>query len=527
MAGKSDKCVYILAEKKILRKIAEQCNTEIKQGDQGWKDLRKKCIGCSEIGTVLNQNMFRGIGDLLKDKLNITNFRGNFYTLWGNFFEPIITSYASHLFGTIIYGQNSFFPPKDGLACSPDGLAVVSRDFIRQISGEVIEGEDDACVALFEFKCPLVRNIKSGQISDNYEAQVQGGMSVINLPEIGIFCEANFRRCHFSDLDWTNQCVREEYGPKLNIDSSGRTTIPRTGPISIGFTIIYCADGAPTKKFLKTLQSEGFVLPSDINSEDGDINDFGQASSFLLMELFKQIINKKAFSADLSYLFIDEANMLSGNRCGQYYEGDNPLEQNIVLPKASFTPEKVAELLAEISARAEASCPNKHGDPRGGHKIFGILPWKLYRFNHVIIKRDGTRIDGVKSIMGQICDFVNENLYKKKEEKLALIDEFMGQLPASATSRNWRPNSSKEGEPGPDDDPDMCDNYYDGAEISQALLDQLAGLISPKEASPKGSNQAEAHTQGSRNESRPKQQKTAPALSSKNDGDHGSGHEDL
>ena len=391
------------------------------QGTEGWIASRLKRIGCSEIGTILGENRYKGVEGLLREKLGLESFSGNLYTLWGNLFEPIITSLVTYVMGTIIYAQNAYFPTEWGLVCSPDGIGVVNTP-------------EGLKIALFEFKCPMARNIRVGQVPANYGAQMQGGMYIIDITEMAVYAEGAFRRCTFEDLNWTNKCQRELINKDVaDVSVDKQTSVPKSQPTALGLVFIFIAEMAIpslSEAYRKLLVAEDFTLPH-LLIRDKTVNDFGQMSSKLLSETLKLVVKKKILFSDYTQIFVDADEIKAGAKI--HGKAKNGLETNKVHLKSKFSDKKVLGLIKKYSKWAQKT----------GHVLFGVMPWKLYKLNIQNVNKNSDYINNNKGLFTKVCDFINGGAVGQnalngpnsglgpKEIKEKRIQEFMS---------TWSPN---------------------------------------------------------------------------------------
>jgi len=397
---------YTTLEKNILEFILNYSTRGRVQGTLDWKKGRTKVIGCSELSTAFGENIFQDIYDCLLSKFGMVVFDGNLYTVWGNVFEPVITSIVTYKTGTIIYAQNAYFMTDWGLACSPDGVAVVKDKASDDPNNEY-------SVTLFEFKCPLARNVQIGKVPANYIAQMQGGMNIISPTKFAIFAEGSFRRCKFSDLDWTNQCEREVINKDVDcMRKESRTTIPRCKPIALGLIFVFIKkESIPhlSKDYCDLLESEGFTCPADLGDE---LNDIGEMSSKLLYETFKLIVNSKILRSDYTQIFasddIEKAEVIHGKE-------SNSLESNKVHSKSKFTAKNIEKLISIQFNRAE-----KNGDV-----LFAMMPWKLFKFNMQRVEKDEAYIESKKPLITKLHKFMAECVDMDEEDKKIAMDEFV------------------------------------------------------------------------------------------------------
>ena len=279
-----------------LSDFIEQYKHLPEQGTDAWKALRENFIGGSEVSTILKQNKNKTISKLIMGKLGFDTFRGNVITHWGNVFEEMIRLHCEEAFACSIRETGSI-PYKDGyLSYSPDGLAVVPTNKLKERFGSLTEGlnpNDPAQLVLFEFKCPHSR-IASEEIPEHYWPQVNIGMNIIDIMETAIFVQATYRRCSFSSLRYDRQ--HNGYGHFKRAD----TTNP---PIECGFMVMY-SENEDNDDYHEGLKSALLDVgeASEIHLNNGEIVlDLGNVSdNALLEEVLGNCVNK-TFKVDYCF----------------------------------------------------------------------------------------------------------------------------------------------------------------------------------------------------------------------------------
>ena len=101
---------------------------------------------------------------------------------WGTMFEDCVRKFTEDLFNTKIYETGSIpYNIDNTFQFSPDGLGVVNTNGNK--------------IALFEFKCPMKRQLKH-YIPGYYIPQVKMGLSVLqDLVDLGLYCEFIIKPC--------------------------------------------------------------------------------------------------------------------------------------------------------------------------------------------------------------------------------------------------------------------------------------------------------------------------------------------
>jgi hypothetical protein len=219
----NEKIIFVKGIRQSIQKSAE------------WLEERKSKLTTSDAATALGINPYEKPVNLLFKKNNYAEpFIGNVATKHGERYETEAINIYSKLidrknyeFGMIPF--NSINPIRkynkkfedfklkypeidlSFLACSPDGLAVDTRN-------------PDNELVLLEIKCPFRRQIKYGSVPDYYRPQVQLNMFIfdIEVADFIEYCPANVEPKYLSrpefnivrtyrDWDWLFENV-----PKLH-----------------------------------------------------------------------------------------------------------------------------------------------------------------------------------------------------------------------------------------------------------------------------------------------------------------------
>lgn len=147
----------------------------VKQRSPEWYELRKSVIGGSTVATIAGLNPYSTMAKLAREKLGlIENDSPKTALQWGVLFEPMAQQIAEATYSCEILGTEIFVPGSgefDGVAYSPDGLAIIDGD----------------CV-LFEFKCPFSRK-PAAKPPAQYVAQVNMGLELCDIAARGILVE--------------------------------------------------------------------------------------------------------------------------------------------------------------------------------------------------------------------------------------------------------------------------------------------------------------------------------------------------
>lgn len=231
----------------------------IRQHEAEWYKSKVNTIGGSSIAVFDGKSPFTSFQKLISEKIGLSKFDSNIYPQWGNLFEDVIKRCVEHARDCIVLGEDLYlegYAGFDGLAYSPDGLAVITVD-------------DEPKIALLEFKCPFSRlPAKSAKSAPKYYvSQVKMGLQMIDIADTGFLIEGVYRRCTWSDLGY-NPTYDLELSPK----SVGKL------PLAYGILGFYCKDATLPLALSRAYNS--YYDPSECN-------DLGEAP----VDLFKQIMH--------------------------------------------------------------------------------------------------------------------------------------------------------------------------------------------------------------------------------------------
>lgn len=277
-----------------LDKFIDQYKHLPEQGTDEWKALRENFIGGSEVSTILKQNKNKTISKLIMGKLGFDKFQGNAITHWGNVFEEMIRLHCEEVFSCSIRETGSIPYENGSLSYSPDGLAVIPTNKIKQRFGSLtssVIATDPAQLVLFEFKCPHSR-IASEAIPENYWPQVNIGMNIIDIMETAIFVQATYRRCSFKSLKYNRQ--HNSYGHFKRADTS-------KPPVECGFMVMY-TDGDPEEHEGLTMALLDVGEATEIHLNNGNVViDLGNITDMILLEEVLGNCVNKTFKVDYCF----------------------------------------------------------------------------------------------------------------------------------------------------------------------------------------------------------------------------------
>jgi putative phage-type endonuclease len=150
------------------------------QRSEAWLNQRKNLLTASDLASALNKGKFSSRAALLKKKIEArrpapvisetdANATGGGYKCaamsWGTMFEPMISRIYSEMHEDIEIYEFGLVPHPT-LTCfgaSPDGITELGK--------------------MVEIKCPWRREIKMGEVPEQYMLQIQGQLSVCGLDE--------------------------------------------------------------------------------------------------------------------------------------------------------------------------------------------------------------------------------------------------------------------------------------------------------------------------------------------------------
>jgi putative phage-type endonuclease len=166
-----------------LRQVERLRNlTYAPQRSEAWLNQRKNLLTASDLASALNKGKFSSRSALLKKKIEArlptlansetgtgTSGSGSGYKCaamsWGTMFEPMISRIYSEMHEDIELYEFGLVPHPT-LTCfgaSPDGITELGK--------------------MVEIKCPWRREIKMGEVPEQYMLQIQGQLSVCGLDE--------------------------------------------------------------------------------------------------------------------------------------------------------------------------------------------------------------------------------------------------------------------------------------------------------------------------------------------------------
>lgn len=178
-----------------------------KQGSAEWLHQRKFTVGGSQIATIMGINKYENIKQFILSKTSKSSFKKAPPLWFGTLMEPCIEQYVSAIYNTTTYETGSLpCEFNNRLSYSPDGLAVVDKQILKQLAKKNIlhdfqeDNLPNDVIVLFEFKSPYMRVIQKGSIPEYYLPQPLMGMEIIDIAHMSIFIECVFRFASINDL---------------------------------------------------------------------------------------------------------------------------------------------------------------------------------------------------------------------------------------------------------------------------------------------------------------------------------------
>lgn len=328
--------------------------TGIKQRDASWYKLMYTTLGGSELASVLDKNKYKKRADVIKDKvllrLGESVFNGGPACTWGVIFEDILGLCYEQLFNTKIKGDEICIQVYKGHRNSPDGFSVLNLN----VDGEIAMDDSNIIgdlITLLEFKCPYSRS--PAAIPIHYEVQVQSGLGVSPVADIGLYTDALFKRCTIMQLSGSGFKDNSKYN---NVSLDEDLTIKFHNYVRHGRII----------KLEKSIKSKLFygiigVFASNADNKDMSDVDFGNMGYFE----FEMILNKI-----------------------------NDKRYNIV-----------RRPLYDINYSEWISDP----------LFIGVIPWKLYQINITFVERNPRFLEIALPYINSVHEEVDQ-IYKKEFE---------------------------------------------------------------------------------------------------------------
>jgi len=388
-----------------------------KQGTSDWLKQRTYKIGGSEMATLQGVNQYETLATIVSSKLGLREFKGDIKTRWGKVFESQITKYTEYRLHTKLHGAEIYIADVNpNQSYSPDGLGVVEcTDELAKIMGIPVEEKPSHVTALFEFKCPFNRLPHATNIVNYYLPQVLTGLDTISPTSIGVFSEAVFRRCEYTDLsatpaydktltpnDLKTPVAPLAYGFILfilnpSIDqqikdfNAGKITDMRAADTIKTYilklerlTKLFDENTIDITDYEKINKTNPYPTPTTLD----DIGDLGSAPLSCLevvFELFDDNILSTYYSTMVINSTVECRAKMDPLPFVDYTRADEYLPTNI---------DNLAEQLNTVKTKVRSR----------DMKIYGILPWKLLKCYYKYVKKE---VGYVSKWQNQINDIIN------------------------------------------------------------------------------------------------------------------------
>lgn len=342
-------------ERKILEYVDEKSANGIKQHSKEWSSIRQTTIGGSSLATIQGKNPYNSVQALISERIGFTNYESSIKPQWGNLFEDVIKRVVEYQKKCTVHGEDLYVrgQPYNGsviTSYSPDGLAVITRSHEHG-------GFGHPEIALLEFKCPYGR-IPNGVVPKYYVPQVKMGLELLEIPTVGLFAEAVFRRCSWDTLGYN-----KHYDTQLVKVSSGEL------PLAFGIIGFYKYEGdlhngdVPSAADIKD-RDAALAAAEEYFGELGDesngymTNDLGTTP----LELFTRLMD-----------------ILDRGLLRAWYG------RNIHTDVADNITNSAQILHKELDSYMDFC-------EAGGHINIGMLPWKLFRVDYNYIEKENNYI---------------------------------------------------------------------------------------------------------------------------------------
>ena len=361
-------------KEEIIKKYVQENDRNARQGTSEWVAHRAYSIGGSDVSIITGANCFKGLRELLLEKLStiatskndeigkhmyqflqkkeyLRGLPDNVMICWGNIFEKVITRYVSKVYNCTVYGDNMFInnDSNDPTSFSPDGLAHINNEIV-----------------LLEFKCPYGRN-PGNTIPNYYYPQVQYGLCLIDIAERGLFVDASFRPCSLSQV--------YEKNPDYNTAIMGE--VPKINNCT------YC--------------DSGIVIISNINEEFEKLwnrQNLGEHPYYY--SEYNENIGKNEVHSIINELDIGKfQDKQLFDKCIREWHNDKNTVFTYVY-KNDY--DEIVNIIKSKLLKYK----------RQGRVILGILPWKLVKVSFINVSKDTNFIDNYYPI---IKSFINDVKY--------------------------------------------------------------------------------------------------------------------
>lgn len=178
------------------------------QGSGEWLMARR--IGGSSAAAILGKNKFSDPYKTACEILNISEFKGNVSTKFGNTFEEVAKKYLERYAKIYEFGSLYGFGEPMCTTYSPDGLFIMTPELAELCGAQQYIGR---CI-LLEIKC--LYNRKISVIPEYYLPQMYLGMETIQITPASMFSEFVIRPCSLYDFGFNSRHVNIGYASYKN-----------------------------------------------------------------------------------------------------------------------------------------------------------------------------------------------------------------------------------------------------------------------------------------------------------------------
>lgn len=392
------------------------------QGTKKWLEIRKKCFGGSEIGTLLGLNPYQNIKKLIANKVGLTKFFGNQYTRWGNIFENVTIRWIEDLFDTKIYEFSSLPGFMERQRFSPDGIGVFKLKCEDIVKGKKVSTVE-YIILLMEFKSPAC-SIPDGKTPVHYAPQIMTGLMSVKCSEVGLFVNNMYRKCSYDVLGYN------KYYDVIYHGTDKRKEVKVDNPIACGVILVYQTDEQKSRfadkyGFIKKESCGKYDFSDSDDSDDSDKYNFSDSE-----EEESEFVDYNVPLPEMIYYssgFIDFGRIkyLKFNELLKMHEDDlvSIEHTNIVtfyeeIHRVSFLDsqiEKSKDYKEELRKCREQVSEFKESLPN----FIGVVPWKLFKSDMIIHHKDlnyhekkganGKSLDKIISDTSKILDIILED----------------------------------------------------------------------------------------------------------------------
>lgn len=394
-------------------------HSKVKQHDKSWYERMGTTVGGSELAAIMGKNPYMNFYDVVESKVSVLNgvntwTGGSEACWWGTLFEDVIGAYVAADLGSDIIGDDICISVIPGHRNSPDGY-IIARIWVdaegRTRLWTTDMSEDIPCwhrILVLEFKCPITRK-PTGDVPKQYQPQVQSGLAVSPIANLGMYVDAVFRKCDMMSLELSPEYDRvyhykdDEtkglpqawgiiyvYAPRL--DASRR--------IRYGWRGDEWGPGDPDDGPDADASSAAWDISCRLTAAPGEPADLGAAPPKLFNRALR-LINQKRFP-------VWRAPAVFADGRGRPPPTD-PWWEN----------------------RARELCPPSHA-------LMGVIPWKLFEVNYSFVERQKNFIEIVKPLIDSVHRTVQEA--RNSGDAMSYVEEL--RMAARSTKRAARPDPS-------------------------------------------------------------------------------------